>query len=100
MTHLVHLGKYYYAEYLPNHPCGPRYRTDEGDLIVCSYSVGQFHTFDVRLDALRFLYLWRLTNYGGERHHYRHLHPNHWRLPYTYPKLLRILRKHFPEDFL
>ncbi len=97
MTHLVHLGKYYYAEYLPNH-AKPCYRTTEGDLFICSYSRDQFHTFDRRLDALRFLYLWRQATYGA--HDCRQLHPNYWRLPYTYPKLLRILQSHFPQDFI
>jgi hypothetical protein len=97
MTHLIYLGKYYYAEYLPDHPHGPRYHTRDGHLVVSNSN--QFHTFDRRLDALRFLYNWRKVTYG-HNHHYRQLHPDYWRLPYTYPKLLRILQSHFPQDFI
>lgn len=90
--HIVFNGAYYYAL-----PVGSRstywgtilqFRTKAGDLFVDSR---YYRTFPTRLEAYRYMFfnIKNLLSWYGSR-----------RICYSYPKLTRIMLKHFPEDFL
>ena len=92
-THIVAYGAYYYAELVGSRVSAwttttLQYRTAVGDLFVPSNCV---QTFPTRLEAYRYMFfnIRDLTN-----------HWPHRRICYSYPKLTRIMRKLYPEDFI
>lgn len=92
-THIVVYGAYYYAELVGSKSSVwittlLQYRTRVGDLFIPSHMV---HTFPTRLEAYRYMFfnIRDLTN-----------HWYHRRICYPYPKLTRIMRKLYPEDFI
>ena len=90
MTHIVAYGAYYQATLIGSRPAwaGLQYRTSVGDIFINAASVREFPT---RLEAYRYMFfnIKDLSN-----HYFRR------RICYSYPKLTRIMRKHFIEDFL
>ena len=94
-THIVVYGAYYCAELVSSttYYWDPakfilQYRTRVGDLFVLSDIV---RTFPTRLEAYRYMFfnIRDLTN-----------HWYHRRICYSYPKLTRIMRKLYTEDFI
>lgn len=94
-THIVAYGAYYYAELVGSRHSLWRnttvlqYRTRVGDIFA---SAGRIHTFPTRLEAYRWMFF-----------NIKDLH-NSWydrrRICYSYPKLVHILSKLYPEDFI